>query len=196
MRLTGAEPVPAFGVILRSTEVWGDGQMDMSHAALGLQREEDERYPKVNNCTRLSSPAFPFISAHTSFLSCFPQLVISPSPTPQPLSRLTCDNRESNTVRAHYMATNGTRFLISPHVPASFGLTISLHLHIAPLTFLGRLMRSSSPPRHITFRMSEPIFMKLGMCHGILANLNGVLHKSLPSVCVCIPPIIARQRLG
>jgi hypothetical protein len=29
------------------------------------------------------------------------------------------------------------------------------------------------------------------------ANLNGVLHKSLTSVCVCmcIPPIVARQRL-
>jgi hypothetical protein len=33
--------------------------------------------------------------------------------------------------------------------------------------------------------------------HGTWAHLNGVLHKSLPSVCVCvcIPPIVARQRL-
>jgi hypothetical protein len=31
---------------------------------------------------------------------------------------------------------------------------------------------------------------------GTWARLNGVLHKSLRSVCVCIPLIVARQRLG
>jgi hypothetical protein len=30
--------------------------------------------------------------------------------------------------------------------------------------------------------------------YGTKAHLNGVFHKSLPSVCVCIPPIVARQR--
>jgi hypothetical protein len=34
--------------------------------------------------------------------------------------------------------------------------------------------------------------------HGTWSHLNGVLLKSLPSVCVCIciPPFVARQRLG
>jgi hypothetical protein len=50
------------------------------------------------------------------------------------------------------------------------------------------------------------------VCHGTWAHLNGVLHKSLPSVCMslcvsllsllgkgsvkCIPPFVARQRLS
>jgi hypothetical protein len=36
------------------------------------------------------------------------------------------------------------------------------------------------------------------VCRGTWAHLNGVLHKSLWSVCVslCVPPIVARQRLG
>jgi hypothetical protein len=42
--------------------------------------------------------------------------------------------------------------------------------------------------------------MKLGIYvyYGIQARLNGVLHKSLISLCVCmsIHPIVARQRLG
>jgi hypothetical protein len=35
------------------------------------------------------------------------------------------------------------------------------------------------------------------VCHVTWAHLNGVVHKSLPSVCVtlCISPIVARQRL-
>jgi hypothetical protein len=66
----------------------------------------------------------------------------------------------------------------------------------------------------INFWMPESIFMKLGMYiyHGTWAHLNGVLHKSLPSVCAsicisllsllgngsvkCIPHFIARQWLG
>jgi hypothetical protein len=34
--------------------------------------------------------------------------------------------------------------------------------------------------------------------HGTWAHLNGILHKSLPSICVCmcIPPTVARWRLG
>jgi hypothetical protein len=34
--------------------------------------------------------------------------------------------------------------------------------------------------------------------HGTWAHLNGILHKSLPLVCVslCVSPIVARQRLG
>jgi hypothetical protein len=59
----------------------------------------------------------------------------------------------------------------------------------------------------IDFWMPEPIFTKLAYC----ANLNGVIHKSLPSVCVSVcvsllsllgkcslkytPSFVARQRL-
>jgi hypothetical protein len=70
------------------------------------------------------------------------------------------------------------------------------------------------PPSHINFWMPEHIFMKLGVYiyNVAWAHLNGILHKSLPSVrvsvCVSIlsllgkgpvkyvPPFIARQRLG
>jgi hypothetical protein len=62
-----------------------------------------------------------------------------------------------------------------------------------------RLMRSSCclcvcVSASINFWRPEPVFMKLGTW----AHLNGVLHKSLPSVCVsvCFPPIVARQRLA
>jgi hypothetical protein len=63
-----------------------------------------------------------------------------------------------------------------------------------------RLMRSPChlclwiPPTN--FWMLQPI-MKLGYVHhGTWAHLSGVLHKSLPSVSVCICiPIVARQRL-
>jgi hypothetical protein len=64
---------------------------------------------------------------------------------------------------------------------------------------------------HTNFWMSDQIFMKL-VYHVTWARLNGVLHKSLPSVCVsvcvslllllgeswvkCMPPFIARQRHG
>jgi hypothetical protein len=47
--------------------------------------------------------------------------------------------------------------------------------------------------------MAESIFMKLGMyIMALEAHLNGVIHKSLPSVCVSIflVPIVGRQRFG
>jgi hypothetical protein len=63
----------------------------------------------------------------------------------------------------------------------------------------------------INFWMSEPVFMT-HIYHGNWAYLNGVIHKSLPSIPVsvsvsllpslrkgsvkCIPLFIARQRLG
>jgi hypothetical protein len=74
--------------------------------------------------------------------------------------------------------------------------------------------------RNITFLAYSPYFekVKLGLSdhppptfeypnqslrtsyvpHGNWVHLNGVLHKSLPSVCVfvCSPPIVARQRVG
>jgi hypothetical protein len=64
------------------------------------------------------------------------------------------------------------------------------------------------PP--INFWMPETIFMKLRMYvyHGNWAHLNGILHKSFPSLCVSllsllcnglvksIPPFGARQRFG
>jgi hypothetical protein len=50
------------------------------------------------------------------------------------------------------------------------------------------------PP--INFRMPEPNFMKLGM-YIMVSEPNSTAYKSLPSVCVCVYPlIISRQRLG
>jgi hypothetical protein len=69
-------------------------------------------------------------------------------------------------------------------------------------------------PPLINFWMPEPTFMKLCtyVYNGTWAHLSGVLHKSLPSVCLslcisvlsllgkswvkCIPAFIAGQRLG
>jgi hypothetical protein len=51
----------------------------------------------------------------------------------------------------------------------------------------------------INVLMPEPIFMKLGMYIMTLESLStGVLHKSLPSVCVSIyvSPTIAKQQLA
>jgi hypothetical protein len=46
--------------------------------------------------------------------------------------------------------------------------------------------------------MPEPIFMKLGMYIMVSEPIiNGLLHKSLPSICLYMyPRIVARQRLG
>jgi hypothetical protein len=49
-----------------------------------------------------------------------------------------------------------------------------------------------------TFECLRQSLWNLALYHRIRAHLNGALHKSLSlvTVCVCIPPIVARQRLG
>jgi hypothetical protein len=45
--------------------------------------------------------------------------------------------------------------------------------------------------------MPDPIFMQMYLYHDNWPHLNGILHESLPSVCmsVCFPPFIAKKRL-
>jgi hypothetical protein len=51
---------------------------------------------------------------------------------------------------------------------------------------------SVNPP--INFRMSEPVFVKFGV-HMLLPELFSAEYFRSPSQSVCIPPIVARQRL-
>jgi hypothetical protein len=54
-------------------------------------------------------------------------------------------------------------------------------------------------PQHQPSKTWASLYETWYVYQGTWAHLNGVRHKSLPSVCVCIcvyPPIFRRQRLG
>jgi hypothetical protein len=50
------------------------------------------------------------------------------------------------------------------------------------------------PPILLIFECLKQSYETWYACHGTCAHLNGVLHKSLPSICMCITPTVARQR--
>jgi hypothetical protein len=75
--------------------------------------------------------------------------------------------------------------------------TFSLRIH-------GYVLRNQLVSKNQSLRgnalIFTSVFVATGTCipNRCLAMIISVLHKSLPSVCVymCIPPIVARQRLG
>jgi hypothetical protein len=117
-------------------------------------------------------------------------------------------------VRSKYTAKNTKRFLVSSskfwlHPGCEHFITFThFPYYVSSLLPCAKLMPSPScvsmNPLHITFRMSEPIFMKLRMCVMAPEPISPI------SLCVCvsllslqgngsvkcIPPFGARQRLG